>query len=304
MLATARSRQSATPTLRNEITANSQSQAAPQAGAPAPSPTIRHSGPRACVGSPCFSHSPSVHCLCKLCNPDLNARNHPRPAPHPTSATPPATRAPLPTVRAGPFVAPFPGSAAGLATSPGKAQSPARRPASFGANACLAPAKSLNDSPAPQSAAGPLSPAPDTPQTPPKHTPRRLKSFLEKTLTAREALAQHPANTPQRPRTLSRPLRRSHAPCPGDLPAHPRRAYGPTRPVAGPSLGAVVPGVRSSESRSKKSAQTVSRQPVPSGDGLARDGSPPSPPRLCGPRPPRRPCTLSVRSTVTLESRS
>ena len=79
---------------------------------------------------------------------------------------------------------------------------------------------------------------------------------------------------PQRPRTLSRPLRRSHAPCPGDLPAHPRRAYGPTRPVAGPSLGAVVPGVRSSESRSKKSAQTVSRQPVPSGDGLARDGSP------------------------------
>ena len=32
---------------------------------------------------------------------------------------------------------------------------------------------------------------------------------------------------------------------------------------------------------------------------------PPSPPRLCGPRPPRRPCTLSPRSsTVTPESRS
>ena len=103
---------------------------------------------------------------------------------------------------------------------------PALCPASLGTNASLAPAKSLNDSPAPQSAAGRLSPAPDTPQTPPKHTPRRLKSFLEKTLTAREALAQDPANTPSVP-----------APSPGPSAGHMPHAQGTCQPIPVAPMG-------------------------------------------------------------------
>ena len=179
---------------------------------------------------------------------------------------------------------------------------PALCPASLGTNASLAPAKSLNVSPALQSAAGRLSPAPDTPQTPPKHTPRRLKSFLEKTLTAREALAQDPANTPSVP-----------APSPGPSAGHMPHAQGTCQPipvapmgrpaVSLPPLGAVVPGVRSPKSRSKNPPKPSLASPSPLGTGW-RETVPPSPPRLCGPRPPRRPCTLLPRSTVTPESRS
>ena len=145
----------------------------------------------------------------------------------------------------------------------------------------------------------------DTPENRPKHTPRRLKSFLEKTLIAREASAQHPANTPQRPRTLSRPLRRSHAPCPGDLPAHPRRAYGPARPAAGllPRRG------RSRRRKLKnlpgKSAQNRLSPARPLWGRAGERRFPPSPPRFCGPHSSGLAGTLSPKSsTVTPESRS
>ena len=223
---------------------------------------------------PCLSHSRSVHCLCKPCNPTLNARHRPRAEPPPTPCAPPPTRAPLPTVRAGPFPAAFPAPAAVLAKSPIKAQSPGPVPRVSRCPRVPRPHQIAERHPRTPIRRWPPFASHRHAPNPAKTHPAAPQEFFGKNSYCARGARSTPRQHPQRPRTLSRPLRRSHAPCPGDLPAHPRRAYGPTRPVAGPSLGAVVPGVRSSESRSKKSAQTVSRQPVPSGDGLARDGSP------------------------------
>ena len=205
--------------------------------------------------------------------------------------------APAPSPR--PSLRPPPASRRALA----RRKHPPRRPASFGANACLAPANPLNASPVPRPAASPLSPAPDTPKTPPKHTPRRLKSFLEKTLTAREASAQHPANTPSVP-----------APSPGPSAGHMPHARGtcqpiPVAPMGRPALSLAPPSARSfPASEALNLAQKIRPNRLsPARPLWGRAGErrfPPSPPRLCGPRPPRRPCTLSTRSTVTLESRS
>ena len=299
-----RGRRSATAALPNETAAGSQSQAKPQIGATVPTPAIRHPGPRAPVDSPCLAHSLSVPCLCKPCNPGPNARHPARPAPPPTSAAPPSARAALPTVLAAHFSTASPGSVEGIGVGPVEPPSPS--PASM---ACCR-----------RRAPRPRQIAERQPRTPirrwppfasPRHAPNPAKThpaspqeFFGKNSYCARGVRSTPRQHPQRPRTLSRPLRRSHAPCPGDLPAHPRHAYGPTRPAAGPSLGAVVPGVRSSESRSKKSAQTVSRQPVPFGDGLARDGSPLHPHASAAHARPAGPCTLLPRSTVTPESRS
>ena len=304
-LATARSRRSATPALPDAAAASSQPQAQPQVRAPLPTPTIRHPGPRTPIGSPCIPHSLSVHCLCKPCNPGPNAPHPARPASPPTPVAPPAARAPRPAIRAQSHVAvsrrPGPGDRANTRpTAPLPRPTPPairrQRPAS-------PPANPLNASPVSRASAGRPSPAPDRPQTPPKHTPRRLKSFLEKTLTAREAPASRPSNNPSVP-----------SPSPG-LSAGPMpHAQGTRRPLpvalmGRPALPLAPPTARSfpaSEARksAKKSAQTVSRQPVPRGDGLARDGSPLHPHAAPAHTHPAEPCTLTSRSTVTLESRS
>ena len=144
----------------------------------------------------------------------------------------------------------------------------------------------------------------DTPENRPKHTPRRLKSFLEKTLTAREASAQHPANTPSVP-----------APSPGPSAGHMPHTRGtcqpiPVAPMGRPALSLAPPSARSlpaSEARNLAQKNPPNRlSPARPQRGRAGERRfPPSPPRLCSPRPPRRPCTLSPRSsTVTPESRS
>ena len=291
-LATACSRRPATLDSAREIASRCQS----------PTPTIRHSGPRALFDSPCFAHSLSVHCLCKTCNPDPNARHPVRPAPPPTAVAPPAARIALPAVRAPPFGTASAGFADDLGAGSVDSPSPRPSPAAFRRRRAPRPRQFGEGRPgslprrwqrffdrrhAPKPA--------KTPPAPPQE-------FFGKNSYCARGARSRPRQHPQRPRTLSRPLRRSHAPCPGDLPAHPRRAYGPTRRVAAP-LGAVVPGVRSPKSRSKNPPKPSLASPSPLGTGW-RETVPPSPPRLCGPRPPRRPCTLLPRSTVTPESRS
>ena len=141
------------------------------------------------------------------------------------------------------------------------------------------------------------------PETSPKFAPRRLTGLLEKlVLRARPPLHAHP--TPPSVAALSPGLTTGPTPhAPGTR--HPA----PVAPTGRPSLRLAHP--RRGRSRRpklaiapRKSAQTVSRQPVPSGDGLARDSSPLHPPRLSGPQPPAAACTLTVRSTIAPESRS
>ena len=217
--------------------------------------------------------------------PNKHPSNRPRPARRRSALTP----LPSPLYPSSPHP-----SLAAEPSSPGQSHDPARssphRPQSPSPSA-LTPSSLSPSSPTPTT---------DSPENPPKHAPSHLKSFLEKTLTAREAPRSTPRQHPQCPC----PLRRAHAPCPGNPPPHPRRASGPTRPAPVPSLGAVGPGVRSSKFRSKKSAQTVSRQPAPSRGGLARDGSPLHPHASAARAHPAAPCTLLPRSTVTPESRS
>ena len=176
---------------------------------------------------------------------------------------------------------------------------PARRPWPASADAPLAPAHPAIALPAPQHVPGSRSSALDAPQSWETCTPPRPKSFLEKTLIAREASAQHPANTPSVP-----------APSPGPSAGHMPHAQGTCQPIPVAPMGRLAlslapPSARSfpaSEARNlaqKKSAQTVSRQPVPSGDGLARDGSPLHPHASAAHARPARPCTLLPRSTVT-----
>ena len=118
---------------------------------------------------------------------------------------------------------------------------------------------------------------PNTPQTPPKHTPRRLKSFLEKTLTARETPAQRPSNTPGAP-----------APFPGPS-ARPRpHAQGtcqpiPVAPMGRPTLPLAPPSARSSQASeawepAKNPPKPSLASPSPLGTGW-RETVPPSPPR-------------------------
>ena len=242
---------------------------------------------------PCLG---GVHWLCKSCSPCL------------MPATPPLLRPlllrlPVPTLRLSQFVVsliPFmlrsilfvPRPSAQPALGPPKGSALAlsnrhhlaRRQWPVAADAPLVPAKSLNDSPAPQSAAGRLSPAPDTPQTPPKHTPRRLKSFLEKTLIAREASAQHPANT------LSVP-----APSPGPSAGHMPHAQGTFQPIpvaamGRPALSLAPPSARSfpaSEARNlaqKNPPKPSLASPSPKGTGW-RETVPPFTPTPLRPTP-------------------
>ena len=158
---------------------------------------------------------------------------------------------------------------------------PARPPASFGSHACLAPSNPPNAGPIPQPAAAPPTPTPDRPQTPPKHTPPRLKSLLEKTLTAREAPAPRPSNTPSVP-----------APSPG-LPAGPvqgTRHPVPVAPMGPPALPLAPPSARSfpaSEARNfaqKNPPKPSLASPSPLGTGW-RETVPPFTPTLLRPTP-------------------
>ena len=149
-----------------------------------------------------------------------------------------------------------------------------------------------------------LSP-PRTSSKPRQNTPRATsRVFWKKTLIAREAPAQHPANTPSVP-----------APSPGPSAGHMPHARGtcqpiPVAPMGRPALSLAPPSARSFRaSEARNLAQKIRPNRLsPARPQRGRAGErrfPPSPPRLCGPRPPRRPCTLSPRSsTVTPESRS
>ena len=66
----------------------------------------------------------SVHCLCKACNPDLNARHPARSAPTAIPVAPASTRAALPAVLAAHFGTASPGSAEGIGVGPVEPPSP------------------------------------------------------------------------------------------------------------------------------------------------------------------------------------
>ena len=193
----------------------------------------------------------------------------------------------LPAAPFGPYPASLPprDPPSGPNKHPSNHPRPARRPSAF--------------TPLP-SPLYPSSPTTDTPENPPKHAPRRLKSFLEKTLIARETPTQHPANTLGAPAPSADPMPHAQAT------RHPI----PIAPPGPPTLPLSPPSARSfSASKARisapKSAQTVSRQPAPSRGRLARDGSPLHPHASAAHANPAAPCTLSSRSsTVTPESRS
>ena len=225
---------------------------------------------------------------------------------------------------------------------------PARRPRPFAVNAHLAPANPTTAAPVSRPGAGIPPPAPDTSQTqpkcarpcptrhsgiltrnpvfvpqpasdPPQSTPRRPKSFLEKTLIhAQDPEPAPPAASPAELRSVPSTRRtwiaadsserrgRWHAPGPLRGRSGVAESRQPARPFRG--LG---PASRNSPICPKNAPKTLSRQPAPSGGGLARESSPLNPPTLFPP-PPCRPCghegkacTLRVRSsTVIDESRS
>ena len=85
---------------------------------------------------------------------------------------------------------------------------------------------------------------PTAPQTPPKSTPRSLKSFLEKTLTAREtptsAHSSHPQQRSAQPPTAAASSRHpgvfSRDPAPRSVPAHPCHPDLPSIPSPPPPL--------------------------------------------------------------------
>ena len=179
---------------------------------------------------------------------------------------------------------------------------PAQHPQASGVEPHVAHTDPASPQPTSRSDAEVASAASDTPQTRPKSTPRRPKSFLEKTLSAREAPAQHPANTPSVP-----------APSPGPSAGHMPHARGTCQPIPVAPMGrpavSLPPSARSfPASEALNLAQKIRPNRLsPARPLWGRAGErrfPPSPPRLCGPRPPRRPCTLLPRSTVTPESRS
>ena len=253
---------------------------------------------------PCLSHSRSVHYLCKSRNPGLNARHLPRAEPPPTPCAPPATRAPLPTVRAGPFVAPFPGSAAGLATSPGKAQSPGPVPRVSRRQRVPRPRQIAERQPRTPIRRWPPFASPRHAPNPAKTHPAPPQEVFWKKLLPR---ARRPLNTPPTPPATPHSLQ---APLPVTCPM-PRGPASPSpfAPMGRPALSLAPPSARSfPASEARNLAQKIRPNRLsPARPLWGRAGErrfPPSPPRLCGPRPPRRPCTLSVRSTVTPESRS
>ena len=127
-------------------------------------------------------------------------------------------------------------------------------------------------------------PPPHAPQTQPKSTPRRLKSFFQKTLEAREAPAQHPANTPSVP-----------APSPGPSAGHMPHARGtcqpiPVAPMGRPALSLAPPSARSfraSEARNlaqKNPPKPSLASPSPLGTGW-RETVPPFTPTPLRPTP-------------------
>ena len=302
-LATARSRRSATPALPDAAAASSQPPAQPQVRAPLPTPTIRHPGPRTPIGSPCIPHSLSVHCLCKPCNPDSNARHPARPASPPTPVAPPAARAPRPAIRAQSHVAVSPRPAQGIAQTPVQPPLPRPTPPAIRRQRPPRPRQSAERQPRIPSLRWPTFPGPRQAPNPAKTHPAPPQEFFGKNSYCARGSRFTSLQQPQRPFTLPRPIRRSHAPCPGDPPPPPRRSHGPTRPAAGPSHGAVVPGLGSSEIRQKIRPNRLSpARPLWGRAGERR--FPPSPPRRSGPHPPAAPCTLTSRSTVTPESRS
>ena len=156
------------------------------------------------------------------------------------------------------------------------------------------------------------SPPPSQPKPPPnpnppptrQNTPRVASRVFWKKLLLR---ARRPLNTPPTPPASPHPLQ---APPPVTCPM-PRgpASPSPSRLWADPPCRWPLPR----RGRSRRPKLGISLKKIrpnrlsPARPLWGRAGErrfPPSPPRLCGPRPPRRPCTLSTRSTVTLESRS
>ena len=124
-------------------------------------------------------------------------------------------------------------------------------------------------------------------QTPPKCTPRRLKSFLEKTLIAREApnfdrlqLTAHPTAA----RLIQSPSESFADPCPTASPPSPSPTPATVIPAAAPTPASPAPA-------SPTSASTTVMTKVPSG---------PKAPTPRRPEPPcSRPSTPVSRSTTS-----
>ena len=144
----------------------------------------------------------------------------------------------------------------------------------------------------------------ETRPKPRQNTPRVASRVFWKKLLLR---ARRPLNTPPTPPASPHPLQAPPpvtCPMPGG-PASPS----PSRLWADPPCRWPLPR----RGRSRRPKLGISLKKIrpnrlsPARPLWGRAGErrfPPSPPRLCGPRPPRRPCTLSTRSTVTPESRS
>ena len=155
-----------------------------------------------------------------------------------------------------------------------------------------------------QCAKSPRRLSPPRTSSPRQNTPRATSRVFWKKLLLR---ARRPLSTPPTPPASPHPLQAPPpvtCPMPGG-PASPS----PSRLWADPPCRWPLPR-RGRSGRPKLGISLKKIRPnrlSPARPLWGRAGErrfPPSPPRLCGPRPPRRPCTLSPRSTVTPESRS
>ena len=258
--------------------------------------------------SPCLSHSPSVHYLCKSSNPALNACHRPRPEPPPTPVGPPATRALLPTVRAGPFPAAIPAPAAVLATSQVKEQRPGPAPRLSRRQHVPRPRQPAERQPPTPVRHWPPFPRPRHAQNPAKTHPAAPQEFLGRNSYCARDPGFHPL--PLAPTAAeARPSQvRLFLPRPAHPPSrrYPRSSpcsllftqsfLGEGFPVNAPRVTPVVSAHRERPPNPARTHPAAPQEFLGRNSYCARGA--PFPPNL------RCRCRLSLRSTVTPESRS